>query len=128
MMTDPLSLKPVMVVDDDDTIRDTITMILEFGGFQVKAVANGAECLEEMKKGFKGLVLLDIMMPGMDGWAVVKAMNETGLAEGNRVCMVSALEPDPNRAFLSPLVRGYIRKPFDSQDFLNAVKELLSSF
>lgn len=122
-----MAQKPVMVVDDDDSIRDTISMVLEFGGLQVVAVNNGAACLEELKKGFKGLILLDIMMPGMDGWTVVRTMTEQGLAEGNCVCMVSALEPDPHRAFLSPLVRGYIRKPFDTQELLNTVNELLSS-
>src|SRR3979409_857130 len=68
----------VLVVDDDPSILDTVTSILTSEGFQVMAASGGKEALSLLHSWHPTLVLLDMRMPIMDGWAVARAMRESG--------------------------------------------------
>ena len=119
--------RPVLVVEDDLEVSETIQTILESAGLKVIVAQNGAACLEELKKGFKGLILLDVMMPKMNGWNVVKAMVNDGYMEGNIICMLTASStPDPMLAEYGQYVLEYIRKPFDPDELTATVKCCLS--
>jgi len=122
-----MSMKPVLLVDDDPGILQVVKAILEMKGVTVYTADNGRACLEELKKGFKGLILLDIMMPEMNGWEVVKTMIETGYTEGNLICMFTAKpSPDPVLAEYAQYVLGYICKPFDAEALVKTVYEYLA--
>src|SRR5207253_1368066 len=62
------SARTVMVVDDDDDLRETITARLVSRGFSVTQAANGQEALEQIDKQMPSLIILDMKMPVMDGW------------------------------------------------------------
>ena len=66
----------VMVVDDEKTIRDTLSELLSDEGYQVCAVANGFEAIEEIAKDDYDVVICDIRMPGMDGTQVLEKVSE----------------------------------------------------
>ncbi len=68
----------VLVVDDEDAIRESLRMILEYEGYRVREAANGAEGLEAIRKAAPDAVLLDIKMPEMDGLQVLKAIQDRG--------------------------------------------------
>lgn len=57
----------IMIVDDEPDVLDSLKMVLEAQDYDVTTASNGAECLEKLEKGFKGVILLDLMMPVMDG-------------------------------------------------------------
>lgn len=121
-----MSNNHVLVVDDEETVRYVVKRILEEAGFIVSVAANGPECLEILRKGFKGLILMDIIMPGMDGWDTIQAMVDEGLCEGNIVCMLTGKPvPDVKMDHLKEYVLDYIRKPFDSDKLVQIVSEYL---
>jgi CheY-like chemotaxis protein len=77
----------VLIVDDDEDIRNTITDILELRGYQVSAAADGREALERLRNGLRpGVILLDLMMPIMNGWEFLEATR--GRAEIARIPVV----------------------------------------
>ena len=90
----------VMVVDDDPMVQMTVRRILESAKLKVTTVDSGAACIQEVEKGFEGLILMDIMMPGMDGWDTIQTLVDKGLVKGNIICMLTgqgnARRPDEN--------------------------------
>ena len=80
-------LQEVMVVDDEEALLYSVKRILELSGLKVETVKSGRECIERLKKGFKGLILMDILMPDMDGWDTIQEIINEGFAEGNIICI-----------------------------------------
>ncbi|MBM3132706.1 MAG: response regulator [Chloroflexi bacterium] len=114
----------VMVVDDERDIRITVRAVLEPRGFKVLLIESGEKCIEELEKGFKGVILLDIMMAGMDGWETVREITKRGLQQGNIIAMLTAKhDPDPDLEQLAENVLHYIRKPFEPSELVAIVGE-----
>ena len=113
-----------MIVDDDTSIAICVDKVLTAAGYGVVKSVNGAECLKALRAGFRGVLLMDIMMPQMDGWATIRAMVQEGLHEGNLICMLTAIE-DPAGAGegLQEYVHNYLPKPFDSEELLAVVRD-----
>ncbi|MFP4053538.1 MAG: two-component system response regulator [Phycisphaerae bacterium] len=119
--------KQVMIVDDDPGILFTVEAVLQDAGYQVTACQGGQECLLRLQEGFRGLILMDIMMPRMDGWDTIRCIKEEGLLEGNLVCMLTAVAaPGPKMEGLQECVMDYVTKPFDAQTLVAAVEDCLS--
>jgi len=119
--------RKVMAVDDDPIILKTIKAILESNGFTVTTARGGEECLDKLKDGFKGVILMDVMMPGMDGWATIREIVDRGLLEGNVLSMLTAKHaPDPDMEELAEYVLNYIKKPFELENLVSAVNECCS--
>ncbi len=117
----------VMMVDDDPDILTTVRTIFESEGLDILTVGSGKECVNELKRGFKGVILMDIMMPRMDGWDTIQAIVDEGLIEGNIISMLTAKDtPDPIMEELAENVVDYITKPFDTDELISTVKEYLS--
>lgn len=119
--------KRVMIVDDDPSILETVEIILDTGGYSIYTAESGKECLDKLRKDFKGLILMDIMMPKMDGWDTIAAIVDEGLLEGNIICMLTAVnDPGPKMEKLTEYVMDYIRKPFTSEELLETVAEYIA--
>ncbi len=114
----------ILIVDDNPSILETVEIILETTGYSVSTASGGQQCLTELRNGFKGLILMDIMMPEMDGWDTIAAIVDEGLYEGNIICMLTAVhDPGPELESLKEYVLDYVRKPFTSQELLTAVED-----
>jgi len=114
----------ILVVDDDKNIRRLFQAVLEDAGYGVHLAANGEEALTVMDREFIDLVVLDIMMPKMDGYEFTKT-----LREGNNnlpILMVSAkqLPQDKKRGFLAG-TDDYMTKPIDEEEMLLRIRALL---
>jgi len=119
--------KKVLVVDDDDVVRHTVKRILEEFGFEVMSVNSGQACIETLKQGFNGLILMDIVMPQMDGWETIEEMIKTGNTEHNIICMLTGQEtPDEKMDQFKEYVLDYIKKPFKNNELVAIVKQYLS--
>jgi CheY-like chemotaxis protein len=81
----------ILIVEDDETVREGMTLLLEDAGHAVAAVGNGLEALELMKSRVPCLVLLDLMMPVMTGWALHAAMRADPRLSRVPICVVSAV-------------------------------------
>ena len=103
----------VLVVDDDREIVEMTRMILESGGYQVISAVSGEEAIREAVGSHPHLILLDINMPGMDGWETLKILK---VDEGTREIPVAMFSIKPEvRDKLQGLKQGafdYITKPF----------------
>lgn len=113
----------VMIVDDDEENRDYVQFTLADEGIDVVKVGGGAQCLALLRDGFRGLILLDVTMPGMDGWQTVKAIVDAGLLKGNLISMLTSVEHPPADAVeLTSHVLNYIKKPYDQDKFVAFVR------
>ena len=113
----------VMVVDDDRMVQMTVRRVLESTGLQVTTADDGEACIRELEKGFEGLILMDIIMPGMDGWDTIQTLVDKGMVKGNIICMLTGKEsPDDRMKTLKEYVLDYIRKPIEQQKFTQLVK------
>ena len=120
-------LAKILVVEDDSTIRTLLEMALLGAGFKdVKSAARGDEGLDEAKRTKPDLVLLDLMLPGLDGFTVAKRIRETPELAATRIIMLTA------RTQNEDIVRGlscgaddYVTKPFDRQVLLARIAAVL---
>jgi CheY-like chemotaxis protein len=105
----------VMVVEDDHLIRQVIAEALEEEGFEVVEAANGKEALEALRNVRPALILLDLMMPVMNGWEFRRAQLEDPAISDIPVIVLSALKDHSVEAERS------FTKPFDLEDLLDTV-------
>jgi len=114
----------ILVVDDDRHTRKLFRAILENAGYTVSTASDGAEALDLMDSEHIDLVVLDIMMPNMDGYEFTKSLREV---ENNLpILMVSAkqLPEDKKKGFLVG-TDDYMTKPIDEEEMLLRIKALL---
>ncbi len=119
--------KQIMIVDDDPSIRSTVEIVLNTKGYSICVVESGKKCLDKLREGFSGLILMDIMMPEMNGWDTIEAIEDEGLHGGNVICMLTAVhDPGPELEKLTESVMDYVRKPFTSEELLETVAEYIA--
>ena len=81
----------ILIVEDDPDVREAMALLLEESGYRIEAVGNGEEALLVMQTRLPCLVLLDLMMPIMTGWALHAVMRDDERLKGVPVCVVSAV-------------------------------------
>ena len=114
--------RKIMVVDDEPAIRDLIVAVLEDEGYAVVAATSGRRALELIESERPDLVIMDIMMPEMDGREAYRRLRELPeLAHVPVVMMSAASSPDQ----LSPRVAAFLAKPFDLDDLLETIVDVL---
>jgi CheY-like chemotaxis protein len=119
-----MSAEPILVVEDDADVRETLVLVLESEGFDVRAARDGREALEVLRGGFRPrLILLDLMMPVMNGWEFRAEMKRDPELASIPVVFVSALEPAPDRAAALDAA-GFLHKPFDLDELLETVERV----
>jgi len=122
-MQSGFSGKTVLVVDDESRMVEFIAMNLELEGFRVVRAANGSEALEKASKEHPDLVLLDIMMPEMDGFETLQGLRETSSVP---VIFLTAKSEEVDR--IKGLDLGaddYITKPFSPRELVSRIRAVL---
>lgn len=110
----------VLVVDDDSSILDTVTSILTSEGFHVMAASGGQEALSLLHSWHPTLVLLDMRMPIMDGWAVARAMQESG----SEVPIIVMTAAESAKRWADEIgAAGHLAKPFGLDELIECVEE-----
>ncbi len=118
--------KRVMVVDDVADIRQTVSMVLEFAGFEVLTAESGRKCIEELEKGFKGVILMDLMMPELDGWGTIREIVARGLKDGVIISVLTAkgeLEADFSELDEIQNIISLFQKPFKADELVEFITE-----
>jgi two-component system response regulator MprA len=114
----------VLVVDDDRAIRESLVRALELEGYDVSAVVDGVEALTRARRDAFDALVVDVMMPGVDGLAVCRVLR----AEGDRtpVLMLTARVETPDRvAGLDAGADDYLPKPFELDELFARLRALL---
>ena len=119
------SLGRVLVVDDDDVIRQLISVNLELEGFEVFTAVDGQDCLEKVKAVRPDVVTLDIMMPRLDGWEAASRLRADPDTADIKVVLLSARAQEADLERGSRLgVDAYLTKPFDPDELIDLVRRL----
>jgi CheY-like chemotaxis protein len=109
----------VLVVDDQQVIRDTLQTALDDEGFTVECAANGKEALDILERWDPCVILLDLMMPVMDGWAFCAEQRRSG--DRTPVVLLSAAGGLDEQA-KTLCAAGFIAKPFDIDTVISAIE------
>ncbi|MBI3291655.1 MAG: response regulator [Elusimicrobia bacterium] len=124
-MTTPVR---ILVADDDRALAELLSDLLTREGYQVTIAHDGAEALKRVRELRPSVVVLDVMMPVMDGFRVCRALKEDpSLAPPPKILILTVRESDRDRAVGTFLADAFLTKPFHVQDLSAKVKELLHS-
>jgi two-component system, OmpR family, response regulator VicR len=117
----------IMVVDDEPDVVDLVKLVLESDGFDVVTAYSGKEALDKIVKEMPDLVLLDIMMPQMDGWEVYSRIKAHPKTKDIPVAMLTAKSQSIDKMIGLHVVKvdDYITKPFGRSELLERVKRIL---
>lgn len=125
--------KKILVVDDDPDILDAITIILESSGYQVVTARDGIEALATLKAEEPDLMILDLLMPKMDGFAVMKELQDERWSQYRdmRILVLSSVREEAARrryeleTALELGLDDYIEKPISPNSLLERVEGLI---
>ena len=124
------TLPPILVVDDNHDNAEIIRQYLEAHGYPVTVAYDGDEALARFEEVRPALVLLDVMMPGRDGWEVCRMMKqhpELGVVGEMRVIMVTALDEwGDKRQAIQTGADDYVEKPVDLHRLVKTVERNLA--
>ncbi len=115
----------ILVADDEQVIRLLLRRILEGEGFGVTAVVNGEEALAELKREVPALVMLDVTMPGMNGFQVCKRIREFSNVP---IVLLSGIYNDEEKALATAAgATEFITKPFFPKELTARIKDILKA-
>jgi len=122
------NLKCILCVEDEPEMIDLIRLILGRRGFEVKGANGGVEGLKMIRQESPDLVLLDLMMPDMDGWEVYQQMKADEKTKNIPVIVVTAKAQSIDKVLGLHIAKvdDYIAKPFSPQDLMNSVEKVLN--
>ena len=116
----------VLIVDDDDRLREYVRVNLEAEGYVVREAANAEQGLAALEEEPPDLILLDVMMPQVDGWEMLQRMQEKHGVGAIPVIMFSGKVDEQSAAdAASRGAQGFIGKPFDPRALIESTKQLL---
>jgi len=122
-------LKSILCIEDEPEMIDLMRLILGRRGFTVKGAAGGIEGLRMIRAERPDLVLLDLMMPDMDGWEVYQQMKADENTKNIPVIVVTAKAQSIDKVLGLHIAKvdDYLAKPFSPQDLLSSVERVLKS-
>lgn len=118
----------VLVADDDQAIRQLVCTIVKREGLVVDCVADGAEAIEKLKEHEYAVVLVDLMMPRIDGFGVIEYLKNHPTAYKPVVLVISAYADQAFKKVDPNIVTGVIRKPFEVADVGNVVRLCVAGY
>ena len=120
-----MSQRLILLCDDNEDNRVVFTAVLEHAGYAVLVAENGAEGVEQAQEFTPSLILLDLMMPGLDGWEVVALLKAHPVTEGIPVVAVTADVLASKRALKEAGFCALVPKPVLPKQLLQAVEQCL---
>jgi DNA-binding response OmpR family regulator len=125
MMMGTKTTSRVLVVDDEPQVVWMLQFSLEAEGYQTLSARDGRAALDEVREHHPSVVLLDIMMPVMDGWAFLEELQALPADERPRVIVVSARSSLRDRAKAAELgADAFVAKPFNVDDLLVVLRDI----
>jgi CheY-like chemotaxis protein len=123
----------ILIADDDPDVVEDLTILFEEEGFEIVTARDGAEALEKIRAFNPKVVILDLLMPRVDGFAVFNMLRDPGWAEWSRIPVIvltSVREEISQRRYqletgLRMDYAAYVEKPYDHEQLLQIVKSLI---
>jgi DNA-binding response OmpR family regulator len=122
-----INIKVILCIEDEQEMIDLMRLILSRRGFEILGAKGGKEGLEIIRKNHPDLVLLDLMMPEMDGWEVYQQMKADETTKDIPVIVVTAKAQSIDKVLGLHIAKvdDYIAKPFSPQELLASVDSVL---
>ena len=118
----------ILLVDDDHEIREMTSLLLGGAGFEVRTAGSGEEAIYRTQQERPDLILLDINMPGVDGWETLRLLREDERTQHTPVIMFSVnFELREKLYALQQGAQDYVTKPFDTDGLLRRIREALAT-
>lgn len=113
-----------MIVDDEPDILISLKTVLERHNYDVITVSDGSECLKEIEKGFKGVILIDIMMPIIDGWETINQIAKKGYIKDVAIEIITGKGTKDYQKLnrLGLYIYDYLVKPLDMEQLITSVE------
>jgi CheY-like chemotaxis protein len=128
-MTEPIRQRPrVLVADDDQSIRQLLCTIVRRERFEVDCAADGVEAIENIRQHDYAVILLDLMMPRLDGFAVVDYLRTHPGEQKPVVLVISAYAEQKFKEVDPTVVAGVLRKPFEVADLGSLVQLCVTGY
>ena len=115
--------KRVMIVDDEPDILMSLKIILEKHDYEVITAKNGLKCIEEIEKGFTGIVLMDLMMPELDGWDTINEIVNRGYIDKVDIAIITGkgTRDFQKMSLLGSYVYDYLTKPLNIEKLISSL-------
>jgi CheY-like chemotaxis protein len=121
----PRSGPLVLLVDDDEKVRELVRVNLEFEGYTVREAGSATEGLDAIEEAKPDLVLLDVMMPHVDGWEMLRRIQDQYGAGAIPVVMFSGqVDEEAQRQATSGGAQAFVGKPFDLRQLIEQTKQI----
>lgn len=120
-------MKKLLIVDDNDDLRYSIKRILcdSILDLEIYEAKDGKECLDHLKNDSFDLILLDIMMPVMDGWTTAAHIRDNEKTQGISIIFMTAQTDSVSKEIGLITAKDYIEKPFDNEDFIKRINKVI---
>lgn len=119
-------MKKILIIEDHADMRELLTWQVELMGFSALTARQGSEGLLKAQSETPDLIILDIMMPGMDGWQAARELRANLATKDIPILAATALFREPDlKTCMDSGCNGYIVKPFTFQELQGKVKELI---
>lgn len=115
--------KKVLAIDDEPEMLSLIKYTLEKGGFEVSTCDNGRHAWDEIIKVKPDLLVLDVMLPGIDGYSLQLKISQEPSLKGLPIIVLTALEPSKTLFQKFPQVQAFMTKPFKTEELLHAAQQ-----
>jgi DNA-binding response OmpR family regulator len=119
--------KKVLVIDDEPEMLNLIQYTLEKGGYAVAVCSNGREAFGRIETEKPDLVILDVMLPGIDGYSLQLKISQAESTKKIPIIVLTALEPSKTLFAKFPQVAGFMTKPFRTDDLIAKVQSVLGA-
>ena len=123
-----MTAKKVLIIDDEKLLVRSTCMVLKHFGYDATGVMGGEEGLEVAKEFLPDVILLDIMMPGMDGWQVLEKLKQNEITRAIPVIIFTAREYSNGKALAAEKgAAEFIAKPFEPEALRQTINEIVNS-
>ncbi len=120
-----MAIKNILVVDDSETDRFILTEMLEKSGFSVAVAVSGEDCLQKVKENMPDLVVMDVIMPGLNGFQTTRALSKDPLTAHVPVIMCTGKEQATDRMWaLRQGAKECVIKPVQAAELVSKIKAL----
>ena len=118
--------RKALIVEDEASIREIVRFHLSLAGFETEEAADGRAALDRVRKDRFDLIVLDVMLPGVDGVTLCRAMRSGGPNQGSGVLMLTARDTEPDKVLgLESGADDYLTKPFGVREFMARVTSVV---
>ncbi|MCT8970528.1 response regulator transcription factor [Microbaculum marinisediminis] len=115
----------VLIVEDEENIVESLSFLLEREGFEVTSVLDGAQALDRIEEGHPDLLILDVMLPGIDGFEILRTIRANAALKALPVVMLTAKMQQQDRRTAEAIgVNAFVTKPFSNAEVVSIVKSL----